>query len=161
MQEEVKELETAEKILESAKVVIDEKKIEDLKKKVEELYEELNKKVYAVSMNTKELETLSEIINDVEWKGKEALGILEIGNKLNTISKEGIKSGVVFLSPLEVEASHYFLNKYTGKGRNNAENFMKVYKSLDLSLTNVRRDNKEYEDLTKDLAAAQQGITSV
>lgn len=161
MQEELKEIENAEEILESSKVIIDEKKVEDLRKKVESLYAELNKKVYAVNMNTKDLETLTEIINNVEWKGKEALGILEVGNKINSIASEGIKNGVIFLSSLEIEASHYFLSKYTNKGRETAENFMKVYKALDLSLSNVRRDNKEYEDLSKDLAAAQQGISAM
>jgi hypothetical protein len=156
MQEQVTELQE-----ETKAPVIDEAKIKDLQEKAEAMYNELSDKAYAISMDKNGLSTLSNIINDVEWKGKEALGVLEVGNKLNSIASEGIKNNVIFMSALEIEASHYFLSKYTAKGKESADNFMKVYKSLDQALINVRLDNKSYDELTKELSAAQQGLVLV
>jgi hypothetical protein len=153
MQEQVTELQE-----ETKAPVIDEAKIKDLQEKAEAMYNELSDKVYAVSMDKNDLSVLSDIINDVEWKGKEALGVLEVGNKLNSIVSEGIKNNVIFMKALEIEASHYFLSKYTAKGKERAENFMRVYKSLDQALINVRLDNKSYDELAKELSAAQQGL---
>jgi len=156
MQEQLTELQEDVKV-----PIIDEAKIKDLQEKVEAMYNELSDKVYAISMDKKDLSILSDIINDVEWKGKEALGILEVGNKLNSIANEGIKNNTIFMKALEIEASHYFLSKYTAKGRENAESFMKVYKSLDQGLVSVRLDNKSYDELSKELTAAQQGLEVV
>jgi hypothetical protein len=153
MQEQVTELQE-----ETKAPVIDEVKVKDLQEKVESMYKDLSDKVYAISMDETSLNLLSGIIDDVEWKGKEALGVLEVGNKLNSIAEEGIKNNAIFMTALEIEASHYFLSKYTTRGRKNAGDFMKVYKSLDQALVNVRLDNKSYDELTKELSAAEQGL---
>lgn len=159
MQESI-DLQT-EELLQENVPVIDEAKVKDLQERVEEMRKELSDKVYAVSMDQNSLSTLIDIINNVEWKGKEALGIIEVSNRLKSIKKDGLKNGAAFLKALEIEASHYFLSKFTSKGSDSADSFMKCYKSLDQALSGVRLDNKAYEDLCKDLSAAQQGIEAV
>lgn len=141
-------------------VELDQKKIDELQSAVEKKQQELSNKVYGVSMNAKDLEVYDDIISSLEWRGKEALGILEITKKIDEIKNEGIKSGVVFMSALEIEATHYFLNKFSGKGKSLANDFIRIFKAFEQSLTNISLDNKELDDLKKDLAAAQQGLES-
>jgi len=142
-------------------VTVDEAKVANLQKKVSEKAAELSGKSYGVSMSAKDLGVYSDVIQGIEWRGKEALGILEITKKIEEIQKEGIKSDVVFMNALEIEATHYFLNKFTGKGEELAKDFIKIFKSFEQSLNNISQDNKELDDLRKDLAAAQQGIEAV
>ena len=142
-------------------VTVDEAKVANLQKKVSEKTAELSGKSYGVSMSAKDLGVYSDVIQGIEWRGKEALGILEITKKIEEIQKDGIKSDVVFMNALEIEATHYFLNKFTGKGEELAKDFIKIFKSFEQSLNNISQDNKELDDLRKDLAAAQQGIEAV
>lgn len=141
-------------------IVIDEEKVESLKKEIETKAAELSKKVYAVGFNKDELQIFEDFINGVQWKGKEALGILEICKKIDSIKNEGIKNGAVFFTALEIEASHYFLNKYENKGKDSASDFIRIFKALEQSLSGVHSDNRDYEGLKKELAAAEQGLTT-
>ena len=141
-------------------IVIDEEKVESLKKEIEAKAADLSKKVYAVGFGTSELEIFEEFINNVQWKGKEALGILEISKKIDFIKNEGIKNGVVFFTALEIEASHYFLNKYENKGKGSASEFIRIFKALEQALSGVHIDNRDYENLKKELAATEQGLTT-
>jgi hypothetical protein len=142
-------------------VVIDEAKVAALQKALDAKMEELSGKVYAVSMNAASLETYLKVIESVTWKGKEGLGIMEITKKLNEIGNKGISNDVIFLNALTIEASHYFLNRYESTGSSNAENFIDLFKKLEQALSAVSQDNKDLEDLNKDLAAAQQGLEAV
>jgi hypothetical protein len=142
-------------------VVIDEAKVAALQKALDAKMEELSNKVYAVSMNAASLETYLKVIESVTWKGKEGLGIMEITKKLNEIGNKGISNDVIFLNALTIEASHYFLNRYESTGSSNAENFIDLFKKLEQALSAVSQDNKDLEDLNKDLAAAQQGLEAV
>jgi hypothetical protein len=142
-------------------VTVDEAKVAALQKKVDDKKAELSGKSYGVSMTSQDLEVYSKVIGETEWKGKEALGILEITKKIEEIQKDGIKNGVVFMTALEIEATHYFLNRFTGKGDGLAKDFIKIFKSFEQSLSNISQDNKDLDDLRKDLAAAQQGIEAV
>lgn len=142
-------------------VVIDEAKVAALQKALDAKMEELSGKVYAVSMNAASLAVYSKVIESVTWKGKEGLGILEITKKLNEIESKGISNDVIFLNALTIEASHYFLNRYESTGSSNAESFIDLFKKLEQALSAVSQDNKDLEDLNKDLAAAQQGLEAV
>jgi|694.fasta_scaffold97393_2 hypothetical protein len=144
----------------SQEVFIDEAKIAELQKQVDKKASELSDKSYAVSMTNEDLEVYSTLINEVEWRGKEALGILEIAKKIEDITKEGIKNNAVFMNALQIEATHYFLNKFSGKGNLLASKFIKVFKSFEQALGGISQDNKELDDLRKELAAAQQGLES-
>jgi hypothetical protein len=141
-------------------VEVDQKRVEELQSALDKKQKELSNKVYGVSMNSKDLEVYNDIVSSLEWRGKEALGILEITKKLDQIKEEGIKSGVIYMNALEIEASHYFLNKFSGKGKSLANDFIRIFKAFEQSLTNISLDNKEFDDLKKDLAAAQQGLES-
>lgn len=142
-------------------VVIDEAKVAALQKALESKMSELSNKVYAVSMNAGSLEVYSKVIESITWKGKEGLGVLEITKKLKDVTKNGISNDVIFLNALTIEASHYFLNRYESKGSDDAERFIDLFKKLEQALSAVSQDNKDLEDLNKDLAAAQQGLEAV
>lgn len=142
-------------------VVIDEAKVAALQKALDAKMEELSGKVYAVAMNSSSLAVYSKVIESITWKGKEGLGIMEITKKLNEIESKGITNDVIFLNALTIEASHYFLNRYESTGSNNAESFIDLFKKLEQALSAVSQDNKDLEDLNKDLAAAQQGLEAV
>jgi len=142
-------------------VVIDEAKVAALQKALDAKMEELSGKVYAVSMNAASLAVYLKVIESVTWKGKEGLGIMEITKKLNEIEGKGISNDVIFLNALTIEASHYFLNRYESTGSSNAESFIDLFKKLEQALSAVSQDNKDLEDLNKDLAAAQQGLEAV
>jgi hypothetical protein len=148
----------AEELITEVEIEVDQKKIDELQSVLEKKQGELVKKVYAVSMTAKDLDVYDDIISSLEWRGKEALGILEIAKKIEESKNEGIKNGAIFMNALEIEATHYFLNKFTGKGKSLANDFIRIFKSFEQALTNISMDNKELDDLKKDLAAAQQGL---
>ena len=142
-------------------VVIDEVKVAALQSALESKMSELSNKVYAVSMNAESLEVYSNVIESITWKGKEGLGILEITKKLKDVTKNGISNDAIFLNALTIEASHYFLNRFESSGSSSAESFIDLFKKLEQALSAVSQDNKDLEDLNKDLAAAQQGLEAV
>lgn len=150
----------AEELITEVEIEVDQKKIDELQSVLDKKQEELSKKVYAVSMTGKDLEVYDDIISSLEWRGKEALGILEITKKIEETKNSGIKNGAIFMNALEIEATHYFLNKFSGKGKFLANDFIRIFKSFEQALTNISMDNKELDDLKKDLAAAQQGLES-
>ena len=112
---ELSEIEN-EKVLEKYVDKVDQKKVEELKKKIDEAKKSLQGKEYAVSMNENLLERFEKFMkNEVEWRSKEALGVVEIIKRIESIKKEGIKDGVGYFTNLEVEASHYFILKWKKK----------------------------------------------
>jgi len=141
-------------------VEVDQKRVDELQSALDKKQQELSKKVYGVSMTSKDLEVYNDIISSLEWRGKEALGILEITKKIDDVRASGIKNDVIFMNALEIEATHYFLNKFSGQGKSLANDFIRLFKAFEQSLTNISLDNKELDDLKKDLAAAQQGLES-
>jgi hypothetical protein len=68
---------------------------------------------------------------------------------------------MVYMSSLTLEASHYFISKSRGKGLDEAKNFIKLYKPIDIALNDVKEDNRNIEEIRKRLNAAQQGIELV
>ena len=144
---------------ESIEVTIDDKKVKKLQKLVDTKESELSKKVYAVSMDKTALGLYADVIDGINWRGKESLGIVEISKKIDDITKKGITDDVIFMSSLEIEASHYFLNKFEGKGRSLALGFINLFKSFEQALSNISQDNKDLADLKKELAGAQQGLS--
>lgn len=142
-------------------VVIDEAKVASAQKALDLKMEELSEKVYAVSMNSSSLEVYSNVIESIKWKGKESLGILEITKKLKEIKSKGISNDAIFLDALTIEASHYFLNKYESSGSDDAFKFIDLFKKIEQALSLVSHDNKDLENLNKELSAAQQGLEAV
>ncbi len=149
-----------ESMVELPDVIVDEKKVKEAQEKLDSLTKEVSTKSYAVPMDKDRLYFFTKVINEIEWKGKEALGILEISKSISKISDKGIKNNVVFMSALEIEASHYFLNKFTSTGIEDAEKFISLFKSLEQALASIQADNKQINDLKTELAAAQQGMVA-
>jgi hypothetical protein len=146
-------------ISEAEVLKIDEKKIKELTEKLDKKKKELSTKLYAVKMSKEEFETYANFFrDDVEWIGKQSLGVYEITKKIEDIKSEGIKDGVIYLRNLEIEASHFFLNSHRGKGSENAYAHMRILKNIEEALYSLSPDNKEVKDLESELAAAHQGL---
>jgi hypothetical protein len=140
-------------------VRVDEAKVEGLQKEIAEKREELRTKVYAVSMDEKLFSEYANFIREkAEWNATEALGIIEISKAISRVEKDGIKDNTLYLNSLTLEASHYFISKCKGCGLEDAKNFIKIYKPIDIALNDVKEDSLKIRDLEKQLTAAQQGL---
>ena len=149
-----------EKVLEKYIDKVDTQKVEEIKKEIESYKKSLQGKEYAVSMSKDLLERFEKFMkNEVEWRSKEALGVVEIIKRIDSTKKEGIKDGVAYFTNLEVEASHYFILKWAGKGDSEINDFISLWKTFEETLALIHQDNQKLKDLEKDLAAAEQGIT--
>lgn len=138
---------------------VDTKKVESLKKEIEEYKNEISGKEYAVSMTTTLLDRFDVFMKeDVYWRSKEALGVQQILKRIEAVRKEGIKSGVVYFTNLEVEASHYFILKWEGKGKEQIEDFISLWKTFEETLMLIQQDNLKLKELERELQAAEQGI---
>lgn len=143
-------------------ISVDEEKVQRIEKELEEKIEESRKKVYAVSMDTEAFQSFKKYITEeAEWSSTESIGIIEISKSIAKIEKEGIKDNMVYMGSLTLEASHYFISKSRGKGLDEAKNFVKLYKPIDIALNDVKEDNRNIEEIRKRLNAAQQGIELV
>ncbi len=160
MEENTKQLVEATKQLDSmGEAKIDQEKIDRVQKDLEDLRLEISSKEYLVKMDIDTLEFLENFMNfKVSWKGKEALGVSEILKKIDQVKKEGIKNNSIYMTNLQIEATHYFLTKYEGNGSSEIYDLINILKSTENSLQLVGADNRRVKDLEKELVAAQQGI---
>ena len=130
-----------------------------IEKKIEDKKLEIRGKVYPVEYNTSSLAGLLDFFDTkAQWNSTESLGVIEVCKQLTKIKEDGVKDNTVFLSALAIEASHYFLGKTTGSGKNSAEKFVALYKPMDRALSLVKADTAELQKLDKELIAVQQGI---
>jgi hypothetical protein len=138
---------------------LDHEKIKTIEDQIKDLKEKNSKKVYAVKMGSDLLGTLIDFIeNHAEWSQTESLGIIEVHKVLTKIKKDGVKDNTIFMGPLPLEATHYFLSKTKGKGLKEAQSFIDLFKPLSIALEEVKKDAESIQSLEKDLVAAQQGI---
>lgn len=142
---------------------VDTEKVKEIEEKIKEKKEEIKSKLYAITMTDEVFENYENFMtNESEWGGTEALGIKEVVKQIQKIKKDGgVKNGVVYLSALPLEASHYFISKTRGKGVESAEKFLKIYKAIDQALGDAKKDAVEIKDLEKEYAAAVQGLPLV
>jgi len=159
MAKEINLMEENEQALEKFVSKVDTEKVEALKTQIEEYKKSLKNKEYAVSMDKSLLTRFEKFMRtEVEWRSKEALGVTEIIKRIESIKKEGIKDGVAYFTNLEVEASHYFILKWSGKGEKEINDFVSLWKTFEETLALIQQDNSALKNLEKDLAAAEQGI---
>lgn len=148
-----------EEVLEKFLKKVDHEKVASLEKEIEEYKEHLSGKEYAVSMTEAVLMRFEKFMkNEVQWRSREALGVAEILKRIESVKKEGLKDGVAYFTNLEVEASHYFILKWEGKGAKEIYDFVSLWKTFEETLALVHQDNARMEDLKKQLQAAEQGI---
>ena len=154
-QEAVAQEEALEKFISK----VDTKKVESLKKQIEDYKNSLQGKEYAVSMDSGTLRRFEIFMREeVQWRSKEALGVMEILKRIQSVKKEGIKDGVGYFTNLEVEASHYFILKWEGKGEKEINDFISLWKTFEETLALIHQDNAKLKELEKQLQAAEQGI---
>ena len=138
---------------------IDMERIKKAQQALDDQKEENSGKEYLVKMDARLLEFYENFMNfQAPWKGKEALGVLEVLKKIDKIKSAGISDNAVYLSNLHIEATHYFLGKYEGKGSTLVSDYVNLYKNIENTLQLVGEDNRKVKDLEKELIAAQQGI---
>lgn len=148
-----------EEALEKFIAKVDQDKVDSIKKDLESYKESLRDKEYAVSMSKDLLARFEKFMREeVEWRSKEALGVTEIIKRIKEVKKEGIKDGVAYFTNLEIEASHYFILKWSGKGDSEINDFVSLWKTFEESLALIQQDNMVLKDLEQQLAAAEQGI---
>jgi len=151
--------EQTESALEKFISKIDTVKVDSIKKKIDTYVNELKDKEYALSMDSNKLSAFETFMSEqVEWRSKEALGVKEILRRLDEVKKEGIQNGAIYFTNLEVEASHYFLMKWNGKGSKEVDLFISLWKTFEESLILIQQDNAKMEELKKELSAAEQGL---
>lgn len=138
---------------------LDHEKIKSIEDQIKDLKEKNSKKVYAIKLGSELLGSLIDFIeNHAEWSQTESLGIIEVHKVLTAIKKEGVKDNTIFMGPLPLEATHYFLSKTKGKGLKEAQSFISLFKPISISLEEVKKDAEAIQSLEKGLVAAQQGI---
>ena len=138
---------------------VDEKKVTELKANLEAYKKSLTEKEYALAITEEQLLAIRNFMtNEVSWKGQEAFGIVRIVKALEDANTEGINNGVVYFSNLVIEATHYFLNRWEGKGITQATVVNDLINTFSETLTMVHQDNLLIKDLEKEMSAAEQGI---
>ena len=138
---------------------LDQEKIKSIEDQIKDLKEKNSKKVYAVKLSSDLLVSLIDFVEKhAEWSQMESLGVIEIHKVLIGLKKEGVKDNTIFMGPLPLEATHYFLSKTKGKGLKEAQSFISLFKPISIALEEVKKDAEAVQSLEKDLVAAQQGI---
>jgi hypothetical protein len=159
MSQELSKEEMEERIIEMTPDKVDQNRVQDAKKRLEKAKKDVQGKEYALPLTEAQMKRFETYISEeAEWRGKESLGIIEILKRVKAAKKEGRKDGVYYFNNLEIEASHYFLNKWSGKGVKDAEEFVGLIKGFEDSLSLIHQDNQNIKDLEKELAAAEQGL---
>ena len=141
-------------------VLVDQELVNSAEKELGDKRKENREKLYAISMKESLLRRYENFMTEeVEWNSTEALGVVEVNKQIQKIKSEKIKDNVIYMGALPIEATHYFLNKATGKGVEDANSFIELYRPFDQALNDVKKDNQILQDLEKKLAAAMQGIS--
>lgn len=136
-----------------------EKAIQELTKRIESEKKEHSEKNYSVKLNKSQFNRLLKFIREeVQWKSREALGVIEIENSLKEFEKSGIKDGYIYMKSLTLQATHYFISKMEGSGVSSAKDFISLFKSVDEALNRENQDSRRIKDLEKQLVSLQQGI---
>ena len=133
--------------------------IEELQERINQEKKDLSEKEYSIKMTPAIFDYFKKYMDsEVSWSGKEAIGVIEIAKVIENITKEGIKSGYVYMKSLPLQASHYFISKGSGKGSVSATSYMDLYKVFDEALQRENQDSSKVREMEKHLAALQQGI---
>lgn len=142
---------------------LDQKRIQECEKRLQEAKEKFSSKLYAIKFEKSEHIQIfyNYMLEEAEWKEREAVGIIEINKLITKLKKEKIKENTLFIEATPLDAIYYFLSKKTGKGLKEAENFVSVLRPFGIALEISKQDAQSISNLEKELAAAQQGIDLV
>lgn len=142
---------------------LDQKRIQECEKRLQEAKEKFSSKLYAIKFEKSEHIQIfyNYMLEEAEWKEREAVGIIEINKLITKFKKEKIKENTLFIEATPLDAIYYFLSKKTGKGLKEAENFVSVLRPFGIALEISKQDAQSIANLEKELSAAQQGIDIV
>lgn len=142
---------------------LDQKRIQECEKRLQEAKEKFSSKLYAIKFEKSEhIEIFyNYMLEEAEWKEREAVGIIEINKLITKFKKEKIKENTLFIEATPLDAIYYFLSKKTGRGLKEAENFVSILRPFGIALEISKQDAQSIANLEKELSAAQQGIDLV
>jgi len=142
---------------------LDQKRIQECEKRLQEAKEKFSSKLYAIKFEKSEHIQIfyNYMLEEAEWKEREAVGIIEINKLITKFKKEKIKENTLFIEATPLDAIYYFLSKKTGKGLKEAENFVSILRPFGIASEISKQDAQSIANLEKELAAAQQGIDLV
>lgn len=135
----------------------DAKRVEDAKNNFEKFAYELQTKKYLVSGGKATGKAIINFLeNDAEWTAHEALGI----EKAYEDVEKALKSGKELMLPsLCIKAVSFFTGKVKGNGLASAKKYKnELFTPLNDAMGRITNDEKQYEDLRQEWAAAVQGI---
>jgi len=97
------------------------------------------------------------------FKGREATGVIEISNRIADFRTQlrDNSDKPIKMSAIEIEASHYFLNKYEGTGLSKAKDYLALLIPIESAMGEVSKDNKMLKELQSQLNASEQGLEAV
>jgi len=151
--------ETLEQIGEEAINTIDSKACKEAEAAYEKERSTQKNKLYAVELSLDALDAFEDFIrNKAKWQGAEALGILELVNRIEKIRKEGIKNKVCYMNNLEIDAANHFLARHVAEGYDEAESFFTFFKPINQALGKVKGDTEVLKNLENKMNALRQGI---
>jgi len=142
---------------------LDQKRIQECEKRLQEAKEKFSSKLYAIKFEKSENIQIfyNYMLEEAEWKEREAVGIIEINKLITKFKKEKIKENTLFIEATPLDAIYYFLSKKTGKGLKEAENFVSILRPFGIALEISKQDAQSIAHLEKELSAAQQCIDLV
>jgi len=124
--------------------------------------EELAKKVYIIEGKVPAATNILNFLNnDAQWKFTEAMGVIEatkeVEKSIDALNKGKVNE--IYLNPLAIEATYYFLTKTEGKGLNEAAAFYDtLLKPVSDALSRSKADRQELDQMQMDLATLEQAI---
>lgn len=122
------------------KDVVTERMVNEIEKEYNATKADNKKKVYGIELNEETRQNILDYMtNDVEWSFMEAVGVPKI---CDAIKKEKVKNGVMYLPGLELEALAFYLSKYKGKGRAEADKFLAMNEAINEAYGMRSGDNK-------------------
>lgn len=136
---------------------IDQTKVKLASDNLESFKKEIKTKLYALKADKELLDQFIHFIGvDAKWSGMEALGIEELVKTFGNMT--GTKNGVIYLKNLEVSAIYHFLSKVEGTGKESADGFLRMIRSVNPAVKMVNADKVRVLQLEHELAAAENGI---
>lgn len=135
--------------------------IEDLKNQVKEKTSDISNKKYEVNFTRESLDNFETFFKSrITFKGKEAMGLIQLMERVNALKQNmiGNPGSKSTMSALELQAAHYFLNKFEGAGVHKAKELMTILLPIEEAIVQLSKDTQELQDLNKQLTALEQQI---
>ena len=138
---------------------IDTKMVEALRTEVDAFAASLKDKVYPVKVTTALMDVYIDFFEtQAEWKGMEALGIIEVSAQLKEARTQPLTDGNMFIKNLAIQAMSYFINNVSGSRLDKAERFLSMIRPVNDAMRMIKADTDQLNAMNMNLSAAEHGI---